>query len=60
MEQPVVAADGITYEREDITQWLKKNSISPWTRGKLENKDLTPNLLVEKLITKFNLYESGQ
>ena len=60
MEEPVVAADGITYERWDITEWLKHKDDSPWTRATLENKDLTPNLLVEKLIAQFNLYASGQ
>lgn len=60
MREPVVACDGITYEREEIVKWLQKgNNTSPWTGMPFDNKDLTPNILVSKLISKFNLVESG-
>lgn len=57
MTDPVVANDGITYERADIQEWMNKSSISPWTNQAFENKDLVPNLLVLQLIQQFNLIE---
>jgi len=43
MEDPVVAADGHSYERPFITQWLEKNDTSPMTGERLEHRGLTPN-----------------
>ena len=58
MKNPVVAADGITYERADIQKWMNKSDISPWTNEAFDTRDLTPNLLVTQLIQQFNLAES--
>lgn len=58
MTDPVVAADGITYEQQDIQAWMNKSNISPWTNEAFETRDLTPNLLVLQLINQFNLVES--
>ena len=58
MIDPVVAADGITYERADIQGWMQKSDVSPWTNQAFDTKDLTSNLLVLKLIGQFNLAES--
>lgn len=58
MTDPVVASDGITYEREDIQGWMNKSNSSPWTNQPFETRDLTPNLLVLQLINQFNLVES--
>ena len=57
MTDPVVANDGITYERADIQEWMNKSGMSPWTNQAFENKDLVPNLLVLQLIQQFNLIE---
>eukprot|EP00471_Norrisiella_sphaerica_P003042 CAMPEP_0184484944 /NCGR_PEP_ID=MMETSP0113_2-20130426/6605_1 /TAXON_ID=91329 /ORGANISM="Norrisiella sphaerica, Strain BC52" /LENGTH=176 /DNA_ID=CAMNT_0026866173 /DNA_START=331 /DNA_END=861 /DNA_ORIENTATION=- len=43
MKDPVVCADGHTYEREAIQMWLKKNARSPQTNLPLASKDLIPN-----------------
>lgn len=43
MTDPVVAADGVTYERSAIAAWLQSNSSSPVTRQHLANKFLAPN-----------------
>ena len=43
MQDPVVAADGHSYERTSITEWLVKNDTSPFTTEKLDHKRLTPN-----------------
>ena len=61
MTDPVVAADGSTYERQDIQDWMDLKTVqkSPWTDEVFETKDLTPNLLVLQLIQQFNLIESG-
>lgn len=43
LKDPVVAADGHTYERQHITEWLQKSDTSPMTNETMEHKHLTPN-----------------
>ena len=43
MTEPVMAADGFTYEKEALLQWLLRNDRSPMTNQKLKNKDWTAN-----------------
>ncbi|CAK9025228.1 U-box domain-containing protein 51 (Plant U-box protein 51) [Includes: E3 ubiquitin ligase (RING-type E3 ubiquitin transferase) [Durusdinium trenchii] len=43
MEDPVVAADGITYERRCIAEWFYFNSGSPTTREPLLTRVLNPS-----------------
>lgn len=43
MAEPVITADGHTYEREAIEEWLRENDTSPKTGQVLKHKDLTPN-----------------
>ncbi len=43
MDDPVVCADGFTYERSAIKKWLRINNTSPKTNERLPNKDLIPN-----------------
>jgi ankyrin repeat protein len=50
MSDPVIASDGHSYEREEITRWIALNSTSPVTREPLENS-LTPNLALRSLIS---------
>lgn len=40
MRFPVIAADGFRYERCHITEYLKKQNISPYTREKLEHTNV--------------------
>lgn len=40
---PVVAEDGITYERAAIESWFKNHDTSPLTNLKLNSKHLIPN-----------------
>ena len=40
---PVIAADGHTYERSGIAEWLTNHTTSPVTRAVLKNQELTPN-----------------
>ena len=58
MIDPVVASDGVTYEREDIQGWMNTSNVSPETHKAFASKDLTPNRLVLQLIHEFNNYLS--
>lgn len=50
MVDPVVAADGFTYERQNIEKWLIVNDTSPCTGQALLHKALTPNLALKNVI----------
>ena len=43
MKDPVVAADGHSYERTDITKWLQNNRTSPMTNEGLADTSLRAN-----------------
>ena len=42
MDDPVIALDGITYDRSSLTEWLKYHTTSPITRQDIGNT-LIPN-----------------
>ena len=44
MQDPVMAADGHTYERSGIAKWLTNHTTSPVTRTVLRNQELLPPL----------------
>ena len=46
MKEPVVAADGHTYEKKAIARWLCSSNISPLTGKDLPHKELIPNYLL--------------
>ena len=50
MDDPVVAADGHTYNRADIENWFKEHNTSPHTNEPFEDKILRPNIMARKLI----------
>lgn len=50
MDDPVVAADGHTYNRTDIENWFKQHNTSPLTNEPLEDKVLRPNIAIRKAI----------
>ena len=50
MQDPVVAADGHTYEREAITAWLRSHGKSPVTQQPMSISSLVPNLIVKHQI----------
>jgi hypothetical protein len=50
LQDPVIAADGITYEREAISRWLQQSSKSPCLNTELENKELRPNQSLRQLM----------
>ena len=49
-QDPVVAADGNTYERLHIENWLRTHHTSPVTSQPLPHKHLVPNLAIRKMI----------
>lgn len=54
MEDPVMAADGHSYERKAIEEWLAGGRrISPMTGEKLEHTLLIPNLNLKKAIQHY-------
>jgi hypothetical protein len=61
MEDPVVAADGYTYERSMIAAWLARNQRSPLTNEPVETTALFPNHSLRSAIrewgTKVGLVE---
>ena len=50
MADPVVASDGITYERDSIELWMKSHDVSPHTNTPFDHKMLIPNITVRKMI----------
>ena len=53
MTDPVICADGNTYERSEITHWLSNHNTSPNTNAILAHRNLIPNLSVKKLIDEW-------
>lgn len=47
---PVIAADGFTYERRAIKGWLSRKETSPMTNAPLAHLDLVPNLAILKAV----------
>ena len=54
MRDPVVAADGHTYDRKEIEDWFKRgNRTSPTTGAALPHGHLTPNFHAKSQIAEF-------
>ncbi|KAL3743539.1 hypothetical protein ACJRO7_018765 [Eucalyptus globulus] len=53
MEDPLVAADGHTYEAEAIMEWLDGHNTSPMTNLPLDNLHLVPNRIVRSAIQEW-------
>ena len=53
MEEPVMTADGFSYERVMIERWLRDNNTSPRTNMPLAHKLLTPNHDLKALIEEW-------
>jgi chemotaxis protein histidine kinase CheA len=47
---PVVAADGHTYERSAIVNWLNTHNSSPVTNAPLQHKTIVPNITIKKIV----------
>ena len=53
MEDPVLTADGHSYDRESISTWLRNHDKSPVTGLRLPNKVLTPNNSLRNIVREF-------
>ena len=53
MTDPVSTADGFSYERTAITEWLRTKDTSPVTGATLESKLLFPNYSLRNIIRSF-------
>ena len=53
MADPVVTADGFTFERSAIEKWLETHDTSPKTGLRLEFKVLFPNQSLRIMIREF-------
>jgi hypothetical protein len=53
MTDPVIAADGHTYERSNIEEWFRTHNTSPKTNRRLTNKTLTPNHTLGAMIKEY-------
>lgn len=60
LQEPVVASDGFTYEKQAITKWLAKAEMhkSPMTGDSLSSAQLVPNHLVRAMIVDY--FEANQ
>ncbi len=54
MDDPVVAADGYTYERLAIEEWVKRSSTSPLTNMPLPHSQLVTNLVLRSAIREWS------
>ncbi|XP_071495937.1 WD repeat, SAM and U-box domain-containing protein 1-like [Diadema antillarum] len=53
MKDPVIAADGYTYERSAIESWLRgSRNTSPMTNAPLSHTNLTPNRSLKMIIAR--------
>jgi len=50
MNDPVVLADGYSYDRRFIEQWLSTSDVSPVTRETLQTKYMYPNIAIKRAI----------
>jgi len=53
MQDPVIASDGYSYEREAIIEWLKTHQTSPMTGIVLLSKEITPNFNLKSQIKEY-------
>lgn len=66
MQDPVIAADGFTYERLAIDTWIKtqlrkgKVVLSPMTNEPLAHYDLKPNKTLKSAIGTYNEHKIGE
>lgn len=47
---PVIAADGFTYERSAIENWIARKGTSPMTNEPLPHLGLTPNRFAKSAV----------
>lgn len=58
MNDPHVAADGHTYEAEEIRRWLHEHHTSPMTNLQLEHNKLIPNHTLRSAIQELRGHQN--
>jgi U-box domain len=53
MDDPVVCADGHSYDRVNIERWLAASNRSPKTNLPLAHNNLIPNLALKKAVDEY-------
>jgi hypothetical protein len=53
MENPVIASDGVTYNRREIEEWFKNHDTSPKTGEILKSKGLIQNISIRNAIEEW-------
>ncbi|KAJ3013770.1 UNVERIFIED_CONTAM: WD repeat, SAM and U-box domain-containing protein 1 [Siphonaria sp. JEL0065] len=59
-KDPVIASDGITYERSRIQEWLGMSLKSPSTNVPLASTVLTPNLNLRQVMQHVKVYSDAK
>ena len=52
--EPVIAADGYTYEKRALQEWLKQHNNSPATGKPLQNVTMLPNFAIMAVLEAFS------
>jgi len=60
MDDPYVAADGYTYDRKSIEEWLAENNTSPTTNLLLPHKFIMPNTTLLEAIKNWKSKSPGK
>eukprot|EP00899_Mesostigma_viride_P011427 jgi/Mesvir1/20285/Mv19894-RA.1 len=60
MQDPVMATDGRTYERQAIIKWFAHHGTSPVTGEELSSLDVTNNFTLRSMIREFEESQKGQ
>ena len=58
-KDPVLAADGHSYERTAIEEWLKLHATSPLTNLPLPHKQLVPNRAIKSALESMQLFSGA-
>ena len=53
MDDPVICADGHTYDRHAIERWLSQHGTSPKTNARLPSREVISNHNLRSLIEQF-------
>jgi hypothetical protein len=56
MKEPVLAADGHTYERCSIEKWMQSHQTSPMTGAPLAHRYLTQNFVLRRIIDSYEAF----
>ncbi|KAK9808844.1 hypothetical protein WJX72_004792 [[Myrmecia] bisecta] len=59
MTDPVIAADGHTYERAAVEAWFSRHDTGPMTNEVVAHKLLTPNIAMRRLIATYRAQQGA-